>query len=205
MYGITKNRNINIEDIPQTTYKIYLLIIEITIALLIYIIYENEINLAIEDIKENHQKYFDKYFKVYIIGILIMLASNIIISFVGGAMASNETAVRNEFNSFPITTYLSAVFIAPFVEEFVFRLGIKSIFKNNIIYILVSGVLFGYLHIMTMPVNILLPLYLISYSAPGIAFAYMMAKSNNILISSWFHFMHNGLLMALQVFLLIFS
>ena len=196
---------INIEDIPQTTYKIYLLVVEICMALLIYIIYENEINKAIDDIKINHKKYFDKYFKVYIIGIVIMLVTNMIISFIGGNMSSNETAIRNEFNNFPITTYISAVFIAPIVEEFVFRMGIRSIFKNNIIYILVSGVLFGYLHIMTMPMNLLFPLYLLSYSSAGIAFAYMMTKSNNILISSWFHLMHNGLLMAMQVFLLIFA
>lgn len=197
--------NINLEDLPEVTYKIYLLVIEVIMILLIYLIFEKEINEAIDDIKINHQKYFYTHFKTYIIGIVIMLGSNIIINFIGGAMSTNETAVRNEFYSFPITTYISAVFLAPLVEEFVFRLGIKSIIKNKILFIIISGLFFGYLHVIKMPFNILFPLYLLSYSAPGLTFAYMMSKTNNIFTSIGFHLMHNGILMSMQVFLLIFT
>ena len=196
---------IYIEDIPQTTYKIYLLVVETIMILIIYLIYEEEINKAIDDIKINHKKYYNSHFKTYIIGIIIMLVCNITIDFIGGTISSNEAAVRNEFTAYPITTYISAVFLAPLVEETVFRLSIKAIFKNNIIFILVSGLLFGYLHVIKMPLNILFPLYLLAYSAPGLTFAYMMSKTNNVLTSIGYHLMHNGILMSMQVFILIFT
>ena len=68
---------------------------------------------------------------------------------------------------------------------------------------MISGILFGSLHVVTSFENIVDLLYIIPYSAPGIAFAYMLTKYNNIFVSMGFHFMHNGILMALQFALLI--
>ena len=196
---------INIEDIPQYSYNFYSIALEITMLVIIYYIFEKEIKLALKDLKENHQKYVDKYFKVYLIGITIMILSNILINNLGGGMSENETIIRDEFKLYPIYTYISAVFLAPLLEEFIFRLGFKAMINNNIIYIIISGLIFGSLHLIGTKIDHLLPVYLISYSSCGWAFAYMMSKSNNILISTSFHFMHNGLLMSLQFFLLLFT
>ena len=48
-------------------------------------------------------------------------------------------------------------------------------------------------------------LYLIPYSALGISFAYILQKTDNIFVTIGLHFMHNGILMALQVLVLIFG
>ena len=196
---------INIEDIPPHSYNFYSLALEITILVIIYYTFEKEIILAIKDIKENHQKYFDKYFKTYLIGITIMILSNILINKLGGGISENESAIRDEFKLYPIFTYVSAVFLAPLLEESIFRLSFRSIIKNNIIYIIISGLVFGTLHLIGTKIDYLMPIYLISYCSCGWAFAYMMTKSNNVLISTAFHFMHNGLLMSLQFFLLLFT
>lgn len=196
---------INIEDIPQYSYNIYNISLEITMLVIIYYTFEKEIKLAIKDVKENHQEYFDKHFKTYIIGITIMILSNILINKLGGGISENESAIRNEFNSYPIYTYISAVFLAPLLEEAIFRLGFRAMFKNNIIYIILSGLIFGSLHLIGTKIDYLLPVYLISYCSCGWAFAYMMTKTNNIFVSTAFHFMHNGLLMSLQFFLLLFT
>lgn len=196
---------INIEDISKPSYNFYSIALEITMLVIIYYTFEKEIKLAIKDIKENHQEYFNKYFKTYLIGIIIMILSNILIGKLGGGMSENETAIRDEFKLFPIYTYISAVFLAPLLEESIFRLGFKAMIENKIVYIITSGLIFGSLHLLGTKIDYLLPIYLISYCSCGWAFAYMMSKSNNILISIAFHFMHNGLLMSLQFFLLIFT
>ena len=197
--------HINVSDIPKITYNIYSLVIEITLILLIYFIFEEEIKKAIEDIKINHYTYFTKYFKIYLIGIIIMMASNMIINALGGGISQNEEAIRGEFNSFPVYTYIASVFLAPLLEELIFRLSLKALIKNKYIYIFISGFIFGSLHLIGMPINKLFPLYLISYCSAGWAFAYIMSKTNNILVSSGFHFMHNGIIMSIQTFLLIFT
>ena len=134
-----------------------------------------------------------------------MMAANIFINILGGGMSTNETTIRNEFQIFPLYTFISAVILAPLLEECVFRLGFRSIITNNFLFITISSLVFGSLHLMGTPINELLPLYLLSYCSCGIAFAYMLTKTNNIFVSMFFHFMHNGLILALQTFMLIFT
>ena len=172
---------------------------------IIFYIFEEEYKKAFKDIKKNHMKYFNQNLKYYIIGLIVMMGANIFINILGGGLSTNETAIRNEFTSFPIYTFISAVILAPLLEESVFRLSFRSIFKNNFLFITVSSLVFGGLHLLTNPLNELFPLYLLSYSSCGIAFAYMLKKTNNIFTSTFFHFMHNGLILALQTFIFIFS
>ena len=196
---------INIDDISSYITIVYNIIIELIMIFIICWVYNNEIKTAIKDIKENHMTYFKKYFTVYLLGVIIMMLSNIIISKYGGGLSENESAIRSEFQTYPIYTFISAVFLAPILEESIFRMGIKSIFKNKILYILASGLIFGGLHLIGMPIDKLFPLYLLSYCSEGFAFAYMMSKTNNVLVPMGFHFMHNGIILSLQTFLLIFT
>ncbi len=196
---------INIDDISSYITIAYNIIIELIMIFIICWVYNNEIKTAIKDIKENHMTYFKKYFTVYLLGVIIMMLSNIIISKYGGGLSENESAIRSEFQTYPIYTFISAVFLAPILEESIFRMGIKSIFKNKILYILASGLIFGGLHLIGMPIDKLFPLYLLSYCSEGFAFAYMMSKTNNVLVPMGFHFMHNGIILSLQTFLLIFT
>ncbi len=197
--------HINLNDINEFTKMTYSLILEFLMIFIIYLAYSKEIKAAIKDIKENHTNYFKKYFSVYLIGVIVMMLSNIIISKYGGGLSENESAIRNEFAIHPIYTFISAVFLAPAIEESIFRMGIKSVVENKIIYILMSGLIFGGLHLLTTPINNLFPLYLLSYCSEGFAFAYMMSKTNNVLVPMGFHFMHNGIILSLQTFLLIFT
>ena len=132
--------------------------------------------------------------------------SNAFIVFIlNGGIASNEDSVRELFKVSPIYIYLSAVFFAPVVEELVFRQGIRNLFGRNILFILISGLVFGGLHVVDGYETILDLLYLIPYSSLGIAFAYMLYKTDNIFVSMGFHFMHNGIIMGLQFIVLLFS
>lgn len=185
--------------------EVYSVSIEILLVLAIILIFKDEFKKAFYDLKKNHLKYFTSNFKYYIIGVAIMMLSNVIILSLGGSSSDNETAIRGQFASYPIFTFISAVFLAPVLEESVFRLSFRNIFKNNLLFILTSGLIFGGLHLTGMLDSNLFFLYLVSYSVMGVVFAYMLTKTNNIFVTMGFHFMHNGILMSLQTFILLFG
>lgn len=197
--------HINYEQLPAYIQIIYSLTVELLMISIIIFIFDKEFKKAFQDLKKNHLKYFNKYLKYYIISVIVMMLANITISILDGGLSANETTIRTEFSYYPIYTFISAVLLAPILEESVFRLAFRSIFQNDFLFITISSLIFGGLHLIGTPINELIPLYLLSYCSCGVAFAIMLKKTNNIFVSMFFHFMHNGLILALQTFLLIFS
>lgn len=183
----------------------YSISIEVLLILAIILIFKEQFKKALNDLKKNHLKYFTGNFKFYILGVIIMMLANYLILVLGGTTSDNETAIRGQFTNYPIYTFISAVFLAPLLEESVFRLSFRNIFKNNVLFILSSSLIFGGLHLTGMLDSNLFALYLIAYSSMGIVFAYILTKTNNIFVTMGFHFMHNGILMSLQTFLLLFG
>lgn len=197
--------HINYDNLPLLIKEIYSFSTELIMLIIIFLIFKKQFKTAWQDLKKNHLNYFSKYFKFYILGIFLMISANALINILGGQMSGNETAIRDQFSLAPIYTFCSAVFLAPLLEETVFRLAFRNIFKNNFIFIVSSGLIFGSLHLLSGISLQFLPLYLVSYCSFGFIFAYMLAKTNNIFVPIGFHTMHNGILMSLQVFLLLFS
>lgn len=194
---------VNIETIPLSVKVIYMLAYEIVMIFIIYLILKDRIDSAIVDIKKNHKEYFAKYFKYWLIALIIMSISNIVISYInGGQIAGNEESVRSIFSQAPIYMFISAVFFAPLLEEFVFRQGIRNIFSNDKLFIIMSGLVFGGLHVVGNINSWTDLLYLIPYCTPGFMFAYILSKTDNIFVSTGLHFLHNGIIMSLQILLL---
>lgn len=195
---------VDVASAPNILKSIYLIAYEIFIIIIIYLILKDKIDSAIIDIKKNHKEYFSKYFKYWLLALAIMSVSNILISLInGGQIAGNEEAVRNIFSKTPVYMFISAVFFAPVTEEFVFRQGIRNIFSNDKVFIIISGLLFGGLHVFGSVNNWMDLLYLIPYCAPGFIFAYILSKTDNIFVSTGLHFLHNGIMMSLQILLLL--
>ena len=88
------------------------------------------------------------------------------------------------------------------MEELTFRKSIRNIFNNKIVFIIISSFIFGGLHVLTYDIKLLDLLYLIPYCAPGVAFAYILVKTDNIFNTISLHLIHNTILMTLQVILL---
>lgn len=184
----------------------YLTMYSVLTASLIMIIYNKKLSKDFKDMKKNSIKYFNKYIKYWLIGLFIMMVSNLIINLiVTNDIPSNEQAIRETFNISPIYIFFSAVIYAPIVEELIFRQSIKNIFHNKWLFIIISGLLFGSMHVFGDFKNITDLLYIIPYSTPGIIFAYMLEDSDNICVPMSFHFIHNGILISLQFILLLFG
>lgn len=198
--------NLDYNNMPTYLKVVYLITWEIITICLIMLILNKKIVKDFNNMKKNHKEYFKKYFKYWLIAVGIMMVSNLFINIIAdNGISSNEEVLRDTFKISPLYIFFSSVIYAPIVEELVFRQSIRNIFKNKIIFIIISGLVFGGLHIITGysgPIDLF---YLIPYCAPGFAFAYILADSDNIFISIALHFMHNGILIALQFLLLIFS
>lgn len=197
---------INMDTLPQWAKITYMIVFEVVLILIIIRIFKDTLKQKFIDIKKNHRLYFGDCIKYWLISLGVMMVSNLIIgALAGGGIAENEESIRELFAISPIYVFFAAVIFAPLVEELTFRQGLRNIFKTDWLFILVSGLLFGGLHVASSFTSWFDLLYIIPYSAPGFAFAYMLKKYDNIFVSIGFHFMHNGILIALQFFILIFG
>ena len=196
--------NVNIYTVSVEMKVIYLIIYEILMMAIFALIFNKELTKDFKDMKKNHKKYYSENFKYYLIGFMLMIISNAIIIFLlNKGVALNETMVRQSFEISPIYMYFSAVIFAPFTEELIFRGCVKKIIPTKYLFILLSSLIFGYIHISDNYTGLSDLLYLIPYGALGASFAYVYSKTNNIFTNMGLHLMHNGILIALQFLMLI--
>lgn len=133
-------------------------------------------------------------FKNWLCGLLIMMISNIIISFIIRGIATNESANRDLLKVLPLTSSIIMIFIAPLLEEITFRAAFKKAFDKWYLYCLVTGSFFGFAHIIasfTTGFNPLELLYIIPYGAMGFFFAKAFYDTDNIYTSFLAHCFHN--------------
>ena len=173
------------------------------IAVIIYA-YKDDLIPMFKDFKKNIKLYFNKYFKYWILILVLMFFSNILVTqFTSTEVATNQEIIIKTFEVLPIYILISTIIISPITEELVFRFCIKKVIpKPSILYILTSGIIFGSMHVIFTLTDISNLLFIIPYSIPGIVFAYLYNKTDNIFIPIGLHFIHNTVLMALEIILL---
>jgi len=119
-----------------------------------------------------------------LVGIPIVLLNN-------GNTSSNQEALNVMFKKVPMFTLILSTLYAPFVEENIFRLSISKLFNNKTLFIIISGFLFGTLHIIDKFTSFYDLLYIFQYSALGICLAKAYSDSKNIFVSISMHFIQN--------------
>lgn len=196
----------SVNDLNYTLRTIYVIFYQLCILGIIMLIFKDKIKHDFIDFKKNKNKYLNSYFKLWFLILVLTMASNAIIMLINnGEVANNEEAINSIFDKNPIYVYLAATFIAPITEELVFRLGLRRWFRTDILFIILSGLLFGLAHTVGQ-INVLTDyLYIIPYSIPGFVFGYLLTKTDNIFVPISMHMFHNGILMGLQIFALLFS
>ena len=76
-----------------------------------------------------------------------------------------------------------------YCEEIIFRLSPSKMFNNKYVYIIFSGLMFGFAHVFLS--SGIQMLYILPYTSLGIAFSSIYAKEQNILCSILMHSLHN--------------
>lgn len=180
----------------------YLLSYELVFILLLIFIYRKRFAKDLKDFLTNIKNYLKTYIDYWALAFGLMTISNfIIVTLFPNSVATNQENVNAIMTVAPLYMFISAVFFAPFVEETIFRLSIRNIFKNDKLFIVVSGLIFGGLHVIGSYQNLIDLIYIIPYSIPGFVFAYTLVKSKNIFVPMSLHLFHNSFTMIMQIIL----
>ena len=142
-----------------------------------------------DDLKSFKSKNIGIGIRYWLIGCLIMIISNVIIFYFVKDISANEAANRELINKMPLFSLLTICVLTPFNEEIAFRLSMKKIFKSALLYALLSGFVFGGMHVITAEGIALW--YIIPYGALGFMFALAFHKTDNIYTSMILHMLHN--------------
>ena len=158
-------------------------------ALALYI-FGKRLKRDFKEFKKNFGSYIGYIFKWWGIMLGLSLVAAIIRMVLGGDV---ETANQAGLNSMPLW-YVGplAIIWAPFVEESIFRGGLRRFIKNDKLFIVLSAVLFGLLHTIgteTGIYNILVQS--LQYMVMGGAMAHVYTKTNNICVNMGVHCVQN--------------
>lgn len=188
LFNISINNNHNKE--------LYLLISSLIYFIIVILIYKKELKI---DLKKFNIKTLIKYIPIYIIGLIFMAISSYVISKITNIETSqNETLVRQYIKLFPIYMSFSTVLYAPIVEEITFRKTFRNIINDKVLFILISGIMFGIIHISISNNTTNDLLMIIPYLIMGIDFSYIYYKSDNIFTTITIHSIHNLVLLIIQ-------
>lgn len=186
--------NINIANMNEIIKVLFSSLFNIIFIFLLILIYHKDLKNDLNDFKENYKSYLSFGLKIWIISVILMIIGNKIIYQYFPYEAANETIAQAYTYKFPIYMIFSSIIYAPFTEELIYRKSIRDIFNNELIekilYILISGLIFGYVHT-TAGTDELEILYIIPYGIVGSAFAYIYTKTKNIYTTIALHATHN--------------
>ena len=183
----------NNQSLVLTTFSDSILLV------ILCVIYFKALKKDFKELKGNVNKLLDVGVKCWLIGLAIMMISNIIIGFLTPAQAVNEESVQELIHSSRILSIIAIGFLAPIIEELTFRKAFRDVFKNDLAFVIASGLVFGSLHVVLSFNSFWDFLYIIPYSSLGIAFATTYAKTNNIYVSIFMHMFHNTALTILSI------
>ena len=119
-------------------------------------------------------------FGIILIGYFI---SNISVLLLAGNIPNNQQTLLSM--PFYLTAFL-AIIVGPLTEELMFRGFIKKFIKNDVLFVIVSSLIFGGLHVLSAN-NLQQFLYIIPYSILGFAFSLNYVKTKNIASNIFLH------------------
>ena len=193
---------VDTKTISDKAYLIYLSLSEL-ILLIIYIsIYYKTLVKDFKSYIKNLSKNFETSFKYWLVGFIIMIISNLIISLLlKQEITDNEKIIRNYINISPLLMLFSTVIYAPICEELTFRKSIRETTNNKWLYAITSGTIFAFLHVVSSLTTPLSIIYIVPYASLGIAFALLYYKTDNIFSSISVHAMHNFISVMIYIIL----
>ncbi len=193
---------INIQNTSSIVLALLNLFPGVILMIFLYFKYKEDLANDFKILKNNIKNYIDSIFSYWLSGMVLMAISNsIIIRFSPVKEAANEVGIRNLFGGAPFITLISILIIAPFTEELMFRKAFKDIFHNKYLFIIMSGISFGLIHIIGSYEVIYDMIFIVPYGVLGGAFAALYYKTNNIFAPIFAHFIHNVFAVLIIVFL----
>lgn len=201
---IFKLVGINYSDFNYFDYACLNTFIELIMFVVLLLFYKKYFKKDLVLFKLNKKDYIKKIISYFVIFLVVKygvaLFSSLLLVMLGSDLVTseNQETVVTLAKTMPFMMMISTSLLAPFVEEGIFRLGIKKIINNKYLFILVSGLVFGFMHIF--PTE--LPLYValiesLNYVTMGLLLAYIYNETDNIYVVVIIHALNNLLSMLM--------
>lgn len=161
----------------------------VILVIIVFILYFDKIKDATKKIKTMGGENFIK--KVIISGLMLFvvkIGAGIVISILTVLLGLDSTSVENQelvekmLVSAPLVMMISVSILAPITEELIFRAGISDVVKNKRVFIAVSGLIFGLMHV-TGSVVLFMEILLIGIVLNRILSDEKIKKSTKIMLS----------------------
>lgn len=175
------------------------------LTILYLIAYRKSLIEDIKDFKKNYKKILSITIKYWLIGLIVMITSSLIITFIGVDNSNNQNTNIELFKQAPFIQAFIAITLAPIIEELVFRRSFKNFTNNKILFALTTGLIFGGIHVISSITSfndLKMLIHIIPYSSVGIAFGLAYKEHNNILGTVITHSLHNIIAVLEILFLL---
>ena len=200
---IFKLVGINYSNFNYIDYACLNTFIELIMFVVVLLFYKKYLKKDLVLFKLNKKDYIKKIISYFLIFLIVKygvaLFSSLLLVMLGSDLVTseNQETVVTLAKTLPFMMMISTSLLAPFVEEGIFRLGIKKVINNKYLFILVSGLIFGFMHIF--PTE--LPLYValiesLNYVTMGLLLAYIYNETDNIYVVVIIHALNNFLSMA---------
>ena len=201
---IFKLVGINFSDFNYIDYACLNTFIELIMFVVVLLFYKKYLKKDLVLFKLNKKDYIKKIISYFLIFLIVKygvaLFSSLLLVMLGSDLVTseNQKTVVTLAKTLPFMMMISTSLLAPFVEEGIFRLGIKKVINNKYLFILVSGLIFGFMHIF--PTE--LPLYValiesLNYVTMGLLLAYIYNETDNIYVVVIIHALNNLLSMLM--------
>ena len=188
--------DVNIVRIVSISFDLLMMILCIAV-------FRKEIFNGLKKFKDNIKVYagfcLEKYAKFWI---LYLIAAVISVLITNNQTSANQSALED----LPLWYLIPAALVyAPIVEETLFRGCLRRFLgKSNILFIIISGAVFGWLHAMSEVGLVNIIATSLPYAVLGSCFAYVYTKTNNITCNMFLHFCHNSIAVIMMLLMRLF-
>lgn len=173
-------------EITSSNYKmlvVYDFISSLVVSIFISTLYYDVIIRDLKKLKNKCNGKVSVYIKNVMIGFLFLLITKFVSAYVVTIIsnlfnieittADNQALIEKMVKSMPLLITLSASLFAPISEEVLFRGGIRKLMNNLGVFVTVSGLIFGLMHVTDNIIFILEILFI------GIIVNYLINNKNN--------------------------
>lgn len=194
--------DIDVTKFSNKTLVIYQFIMSFIIFIVLFFTYKKIIKKDYESFRKEKNKNITYIIKMFVIFMIVKYLVSFIsvlimtlLNFDTSSMTSvNQNLIESYVKSSPILMLISTAILAPFYEEVLFRLGFKKVIKSKYVFVILSGMIFGLMHVFPLEEGIPLMLGImqsITYVTMGMFLSYVYYKTDNIFISIGIHFLNN--------------
>lgn len=200
---------INYNTFNYKDYTYFNVLIELILFVVVMLLYNKEFKKDYKIFKLNFKDNIIKIISYFALFMALKIGTALISSILSFALnftlgeSENQEAVMKLVSAEPLLMIINTCILAPFVEEGIFRLSIRKVFSNKYLFILVSGLFFGMMHIFPtdLPTSLAL-IYSITYVAMGFYLAYIYTETENIWFVIFIHALNNLFSMIISLALL---